>query len=100
MRTFSDGPLPVGLFDHWKRWKQGGNKPDEFYRPLIAATFGTVVESIFSNRRLPLPYQTIDERLLSHCGMDTHELIQRIRQLAVDGTTLDSIELIVEQLCL
>ena len=47
MRTFSDVPLHDGLLDQWKRWERGRNKPDEFYRPLIAATFGTVVESIF-----------------------------------------------------
>src|SRR6478609_1926462 len=47
MRTFSDVPLPEALLDQWKRWERGRNKPDEFYRPLIAATFGTVVNSIF-----------------------------------------------------
>lgn len=99
MRTFSGGPLPVGLLDHWKRWEQGGNKPDEFYRPLIAPTFWTVVESIFPSRRLPFPSQTIDERLLSRSAMDSHELIQRIRQFSIDGATLDAIELTVEQLC-
>jgi tetratricopeptide (TPR) repeat protein len=46
MRTFSTVPLPDGLLDQWKRWERGRNKPDEFYRPLIAATFGTVVEAL------------------------------------------------------
>src|SRR5690606_12119699 len=41
LRTFSEKTLPDGLLDQWKRWERGRNKPDEFYRPLIAATFGT-----------------------------------------------------------
>lgn len=99
IRTFSDVPLPDGLLDQWKRWERGRNKPDEFYRPLIAAMFGTVVESIFPSKRLPLPRQTKDERLLSQSGMDTHELVQRIRCSSIDNTTLDALELTVEQLC-
>jgi transcriptional regulator with XRE-family HTH domain len=47
MRTFSAVPLPDGLLDQWKRWERGRNRPDEFYRPIIAAALGTVVESIF-----------------------------------------------------
>lgn len=73
--------------------------PDEFHRPLIAATFGTVVESIFPSRRFRLPQQTADERLLSQSGMDTHELVQRITRPSIDNTTLDALELTVEQLC-
>jgi tetratricopeptide (TPR) repeat protein len=61
--------------------------------------FGTVVESIFPSKRFPLPRQTNDERLLSHSGMDTHELVQRIRRPSIDNTTLDALELTVEQLC-
>lgn len=80
-------------------WERGRNRPDEFYRPLIASMFGTVVESIFPSKRFPLPRQTNDERLLSHSGMDTHELVQRIRRPSIDNTTLDALELTVEQLC-
>lgn len=99
LRTFSDVPLPDGLVDQWNRWERGYSKPDEFYMPLIAATFGTVVESIFPSRRLPLPSQTRDERLLSRSGMDSHELAQRIRRFSIDVTTLDALEFTVEQLC-
>ena len=51
MRTFSNVPLPEGLLDQWKRWERGRNKPDEFYRPLVAAVFGTVIESLFGSPR-------------------------------------------------
>jgi len=98
MRTFSDVPLPVGLLDQWERWERGRNKPDEFYRPLIAAVFGTVAESVFPSKSAPVS-RTTDEILLSHTGMDTHELVQRIRRSSVDNTTLDALALTVEQLC-
>lgn len=98
IRTFSDVPLPTGLQDQWKRWERGRNKPDEFYRALIAATFGTVVESIFPSKIAPA-CRTTDEILLSQTGMDTHELVQRIRRSTVDDTTLDALALTVEQLC-
>lgn len=98
MRTFSDIPLPAGLQDQWKRWERGRNKPDEFYRALMAATFGTVVESIFPSNIVPVR-RTTDEVLISQTGMDTHELVQRIRRSSVDDTTLDALALTVEQLC-
>jgi tetratricopeptide (TPR) repeat protein len=99
LRTFSDVPLPDGLLDQWKRWERGRTKPDEFYRPLIAATLGTVVESLFPGPRPPRRAGTHDELLLSRSGMDTHELVQRIRRPSVDNTTLDALSLTVEQLC-
>jgi hypothetical protein len=98
MRTFSDVPLPAGLLDQWKRWERGRNKPDEFYRPLIAAIFGTVVESIFPSKTVLVSRPT-DEVLLSHTGMDTRELVQRLRRSSVDNATLDALALTVEQLC-
>jgi transcriptional regulator with XRE-family HTH domain len=99
MRTFSDVPLPDGLVDQWKRWERGRNKPDEFYRPLIAATLGTVVESIFGEKRVPYRAQTTDDLLISRSGMDTLELVQRIRRSSVNDSTLDALELTVQQLC-
>ncbi len=98
MRTFSDVPLPEGLLDQWKRWERGRNKPDEFYRPIIAATIGTVVSSIFPEPRVVAP-RTTDDVLLVRSGMDTHELVQRIRQSSVTDNTLDALNLTVEQLC-
>ncbi len=98
MRTFSEAPLPDGLKDQWKRWERGRNKPDEFYRPLIAATLGTVVESIFGENRVPhLP--TTDDLLIVRSGMNTHELVQRIRQSSVNDNTLDALGFTVEQMC-
>jgi hypothetical protein len=98
MRTFSEVPLPKGLLDQWKRWERGANHPDEFYRPVIAATLGTVVESIFGVPR-PVPPRTTDDVLIVRSGMDTHELVQRIRRSSVNDSTLDALNLTVEQLC-
>lgn len=99
LKTFSDVPLPAGLTDQWKRWERGRNRPDEFYRPLIAATLGTVVESIFPTPRPARPATTADDLLLARSGMDTHELVQRVRRSSVDDSTLDALALTVEQLC-
>lgn len=98
MRSFSPSPLPDGLLDQWKRWERGRSKPDEFYRPIIAAVFGTVTESVFGGPRLVTPPNR-DELLLSRSGMDTLELVQRVRRSSVDDATLDALLLTVEQLC-
>jgi tetratricopeptide (TPR) repeat protein len=97
MRTFSNVPLPDSLLDQWKRWERGRNRPDEFYRPLIAATFGTVVESIFGEHK-PVVRQSTNDLLIARNGMDTHELVQRIRRSTVDNGTLDALSITVEQL--
>lgn len=76
----------------------GRNKPDEFYRRQIAAVFGIVVESIFPSKTFVVSRST-DEVLLGHTGMDTHELVRRIRRSSVDNTILDALALTVEQLC-
>jgi hypothetical protein len=99
MRTFSDQPLPAGLLNQWKRWERGRNRPDEFYRPLIAATLGTAVESIFGEHRPPRPLQSADDILIKRSGMDTHELVQRLRRSSVDDSTLDALAFTVEQMC-
>ena len=99
MRTFSAVPLPDGLLDQWKRWERGRNRPDEFYRPIIAAALGTVVESIFPSPRPPVLGHTTDEVLLNASGMDTHELVARIRRSSIDNSTLDALQLTVEQMC-
>jgi hypothetical protein len=94
---FSNVPLPDGLLNQWKRWERGRNRPDEFYRPLIAAVFDTVVESFFGTPR-PTPL-TGNAYLVSATGMDSHELIQRLCRSAVDNGTLEAIAVKVEQLC-
>jgi hypothetical protein len=63
MRAVSTVTLPEGMLDQWKRWERGRNRPDEFYRPLIAATFDKAVESIFGSRGLsPVHHMPIQAR--------------------------------------
>jgi transcriptional regulator with XRE-family HTH domain len=99
MRTFSAVPLPEGLLDQWKRWERGRNRPDEFYRPIIAAALGTVVESIFPSQRPQHVHRSTDELLLARSGIDTHQLVARLRGSAIDDSTLDALALTVDQLC-
>lgn len=40
-----------------------------------------------------------DSRLLVSTGMDTLELLQRVRQSSVDSSTIDALDITVEQLC-
>jgi hypothetical protein len=89
---------PTGYRTQWKRWERGAHYPDEFYRPVIAATLGTVVESIFGEPR-PVQPRTTDDVLIVRSGMDTHELVQRIRRSSVNDSTLEALNLTVEQLC-
>jgi transcriptional regulator with XRE-family HTH domain len=98
MRTFSQRPLPNSLLDQWKRWERGRNKPDEYYRPIIAATLGTVIDSLFAEPR-PVRPRTTDDVLVVRSGMDTHELVQRLRHSSVNDSTLEALDLTVEQLC-
>ncbi len=99
MRTFSAVPLPTGLLDQWKRWERGRNRPDDYYRPIIAATLGTVVESIFPTTRVLTVEHWKDALLPRQTGMDTHELVQRIRRSSVDVSTLDALRITVDRLC-
>ena len=39
-------PSDDSMVRQWKRW-ESGSMPGEFYRPIIAATFGTVTHAIF-----------------------------------------------------
>jgi hypothetical protein len=53
--TYSARELPgtSSLLREYKRWEAGEVQPDEFYQPIIAATFGTVTHAMFpaSSRR-------------------------------------------------
>lgn len=40
-----------------------------------------------------------DSRLIVSTGMDTLELLQRVRQSSVDSSTIDALDITVEQLC-
>ena len=49
LRVHSPDALPAdsNMLRQWKRWEAGEVMPSEFYRQIIAATFGTVTHSMF-----------------------------------------------------
>ena len=45
-------PGTQSLLRNWKRWESGDVEPDDFYKPLVAATFGTVTAAFFPVARV------------------------------------------------
>jgi tetratricopeptide (TPR) repeat protein len=86
-------PSTQSLLRSWKRWEAGDVEPGGFYRPLIAATFGTVTAAVF-RRGL----DARDSALRSATGMDTIELLSRLRASDVSRATLDAVAVTAERL--
>jgi transcriptional regulator with XRE-family HTH domain len=83
------------LIRNWKRWEAGEVKPDDFYAPLIARTFGTVTAAFFGPDRSP----SADVALLAGTGLDTLELVARIQASDVSHATLDALQITADRLC-
>jgi tetratricopeptide (TPR) repeat protein len=97
LRAHSDTELrgDTSMLRRIKSWEAGKHIPDDFYQPLIAKTFGTVTAAIW-----PKPSQhESDSTLLAATGMDTLEIVSRIRSSSIDRTILDGIRITVDQLC-
>jgi tetratricopeptide (TPR) repeat protein len=76
-------------------WESGSSCPDEFYKPIIAKTFGTVTAAIWpvaANR-------DANAELIAGTGMDTLEILTRLRGSSVDAATLEGLRLTVDRLC-
>lgn len=82
------------MLRQWRRWEKGETKPDDFYAPLIAATFGTVTHSIF-----PEMEARGSTEILSLGGMETLEIISRLQKSDVDNATLEAIRITADRLC-
>ncbi|WP_028477750.1 hypothetical protein [Nocardia sp. CNY236] len=96
MRGKSSHNLPTDstLLRNWRRWESGESRPDDFYAPIIAATFNAVTSAFFPKVR-----PNRDDELLSATGMDTLEFIGRLRISDVSAVTLDAIRITAERLC-
>ena len=96
LRMHSPEELPSedSLIRSWKKWEAGNHLPDGFYRPLIAALFGTVTAAMF-----PEPPRRPDAALLDAGAMSTMEIIARVRRSSVDAATLDALRITADQLC-
>jgi tetratricopeptide (TPR) repeat protein len=94
LQTHGGAALPgtQSLLRNWKRWESGDVEPDDFYKPLVAATFGTVTAAFFPRDRGD------DAWLRDATGMDTLELLSRLRASDVSQATLDGVAITAEGL--
>ncbi|MEV6682388.1 XRE family transcriptional regulator [Streptomyces erythrochromogenes] len=96
LRAHAPGELPSddSLIRQWKRWESGA-APNDFYRPLIAALFGTVTHALF-----PAPARRDGEReIMEASGMETLEIVSRLNRSDVDNATLDALRITTDRLC-
>jgi hypothetical protein len=96
LRGHSPAELPSdeSLLRQWKRWEAGETMP-QWYRPLIAALFGTIEHAMFPQAGR----YNRDREVAEVSGLDMVELLQRLRTSAVDGATLDALRITIERLC-
>jgi hypothetical protein len=80
---------------NWKRWEAGTTFPDDYHRPLIAATFGTVTAALFP----PEGRRDGDAEVLAVSGTDTLEIVSRLRASDLNAATLDAVRITVDRLC-
>jgi len=88
------------LIRQWKRWESGEVEPDRgkakpFYKPIIAAMFGTVTHAIFP----VAPQRDAEAEVLAMSGMDTLELVSRLQRSDLDQATLDGLRIMADRLC-
>ncbi|MFU8876357.1 XRE family transcriptional regulator [Micromonospora sp. SL4-19] len=97
LRAHSREALPADstLLRNWKRWEAGGSEPDAFYKTLIAETFGTVTAAFFP----PQASRDADSALLAGSGMETLEILARVRASDVSPATLDALRITADRLC-
>lgn len=82
------------MLRQWKRWEAGENYPRK-YAPTIAATFGTATYAFFpiaSKRDGRAEIQSVS-------GMDTVDIVARLRASDVDTATLDALRITTDRLC-
>jgi len=82
------------LLRQWKRWEAGDAQPLK-YRSAIASTFGTTTGAFFPER------SRRDGRaeILQVSGMDTVDIISRLRASDLDAATLDALRITADRLC-
>jgi hypothetical protein len=97
LRAHSDRELVRSehLLRRWKSWEAGEHLPDAFYQRLIAKTFGTVRGALF-----PIESRRRSHDLVAATGMNTVDLLSRLRSSDVDNATLDAaLRIVTERLC-
>jgi hypothetical protein len=85
----------ASLLRQWKRWEAGEVTPGDFYKPIIARTFGTVTHAMF-----PVPaHRDANTDVLAITGMDTLELVSRLQRSDLDDATLNGLRVMADSLC-
>lgn len=82
------------LLRQWKRWERGDSQPTK-YRSVIASTFGTTTGAFFPERGR----RDGRTEILQVSGMDTVDIIARLRASDVDVATLDALRITADRLC-
>ncbi|MDG4790238.1 XRE family transcriptional regulator [Micromonospora sp. WMMD1102] len=97
LRAHASDPLPSDstLLRNWKRWEAGNSEPDSFYKALIAKTYGTVTAAFFPRGSS----SDADAELLVGSGMETLEILARIRASDVSSSSLDALRITADRLC-
>jgi tetratricopeptide (TPR) repeat protein len=97
LRAHADEKLPANgsLLRNWKRWEAGDTEPDDFYKALIAKTFGTVTAALFPR----VWHADAEADLLAGTGLDTLELVSRLRASDVSPSTLEALRITADRLC-
>ncbi|MER5617569.1 XRE family transcriptional regulator [Streptomyces sp. NPDC002215] len=93
-RLDADAPAEHDMLRQWKRWEAGESYPRK-YASAIAATFGTTTFAFF-----PVDGQR-DGRaeIQAVSGMDTVDIVSRLRASDVDAATLDALRITTDRLC-
>ncbi|WP_181800374.1 XRE family transcriptional regulator [Streptomyces ipomoeae] len=96
MQAHSPTPLPDdrNLARQWRRWETGETEPRD-HKELIAKVFGTTTHAFF-----PIAHRR-DGRaeIQAASGMDTVDIVARLRISDVDQATLDAVAITVDRLC-
>ncbi|WJV51816.1 XRE family transcriptional regulator [Streptomyces flavofungini] len=87
------GPDEQSMLRQWKRWEAGEKFPEK-YKIEIAATFGTTTNAFF-----PPTGREPRSQLQVVGGVDTVEIVARMRASDVDQATLDALRITVDRLC-
>lgn len=82
------------LLRQWKRWEAGDANPTK-YRSVIAQTFGTTTGAFFPERGR----RDGRSEIIQVSGMDTVDIIARLRASDVDEATLDALRITADRLC-
>jgi len=97
LRAHAPAELPnkESLLRRVHAWESGSSCPDDFYKPIIAATFGTVSGAIWP----VTSSRDADAELVAGTGLDTLEIVTRLRSSSVDDAAVDGLRITVERLC-